>query len=216
MKLLSPIKRGTKRGYSHNVDLFNIGDMWKCLSQSFGSNPEMYAQFGIVGHNGLDFSYDDGTEVFASHDGVATIGEDSAKGLGVVVATAGYKTIYWHFKSFSVVNGQVVKAGDLIGLGDNTGFSSGPHLHYGLKLLDANGNVLSRDNGYDGAVDPSQYLVWPDHTLMLDKADVEFLQALEGFTDQPGIDFWGDGTHTLKEYKAARVPDKIGELTKLQ
>lgn len=50
---------------------------------------------------------------------------------------------------------------------------------------------------------------------MLDQEDIRFLQALEGFSDEAGVEFWGDGTHTLKEYKKARVPDKINELTKL-
>lgn len=53
-------------------------------------------------------------------------------------------------------------------------------------------------------------------TKMLDKEDVRFLQALEGFSDESGVEFWGNGTHTLKEYKNARVPDKINELNKLQ
>lgn len=215
MKLLSPIKRGTFRNWNHNVDLHNIGEFWKCQTQGFSGNAEMYAPFGIIGHNGLDFSYDDGTEVFASHDGVATCSEDSMKGLGVVVTTEGFKTLYWHMASFSVTSGQSVKAGDLLGLGDNTGFSTGPHLHYGLKLLDSNGAVLNRDNGYDGAIDMTPFLCWPDQD-MLDQDDVKFLQALEGFSDLAGVVFWGDGTHTLKEYKAARVPDKMKELTKLQ
>lgn len=50
---------------------------------------------------------------------------------------------------------------------------------------------------------------------MLDKDDVRFLYALEGFHDEAGVEFWGDGTHTLKDYKKARVPDKVLELTKL-
>lgn len=50
---------------------------------------------------------------------------------------------------------------------------------------------------------------------MLDKEDIRFLQALEGFRDEAGVNFWGDGTHTLKEYKSARVPDKINGLNNI-
>ena len=61
---------------------------------------------------------------------------------------------------FNVVLGQQVKQGDLLGHGDNTGWSTGSHLHFGMKLLNANGEVINRNNGYDGAVDPLKYLVW--------------------------------------------------------
>lgn len=166
MILYSPIKRGTKRGYSKNVDLNSLADFFKCQSQGFGVNPDYYAFLNIKGHNGLDISYEDGTEVFASHDGIAYPSEDSMKGLGVVVQDHEKKSIYWHLKSFAVDNGQHVKAGELLGLGDSTGFSTGSHLHFGVKLLDSNGNVLNRDNGFDGAIDPTPFLVWNAHEAM--------------------------------------------------
>ena len=197
---------------SHNSDLKNIADFWKCLSQGFGSNPEMYKPFGIIAHNGIDFGYEDVTPVYSSHDGVANTGEDSNKGLGVTVTDSEKKTIYWHFKSFSVRNGQTVKTGDLLGYGDSTGFSTGPHLHYGLKLLDSSGNVLNRDNGYDGAIDPTPFLCWPDNTMT--EKEVLGLQALEGYNDPDGIKYWTG--KTLQQYLDVRLADKIKELQQAQ
>ncbi len=65
-----------------------------------------------------------------------------------------------------------IKRGDLIGFADNTGFSTGDHLHFGLKpIKTANGGPISPEdatdvgnyqnleqlNGYAGAIDPSPY-----------------------------------------------------------
>jgi murein DD-endopeptidase MepM/ murein hydrolase activator NlpD len=161
MKLLSPLKWGTSRtGWHH--ELKSLEDLFKCQTQGFGANPEMYARFGIEGHNGLDFALENGDPIYASHDGTASAQINDMAGKGVVITGKECKTIYWHLNDFvkPLWSGWEVKAGDLIGHGDNTGFSTGPHLHFGLKLLDSNGNVLNRDNGFDGAVDPTQYIVW--------------------------------------------------------
>lgn len=47
---------------------------------------------------------------------------------------------------------------------------------------------------------------------MLTKEQVAQLQALEGYKDQQGVDYWGDGTKTLQQYLDARIPDKIQTL----
>lgn len=133
-------------------------------SQEFGSRPEVYAQFGLNGHNGLDWGCKVGTPVYASHGGTATAQIDNSAGRGVVVVdtTTGYKTIYWHMSEPSRAIGSTweVNRGDIIGLSGNTGFSTGPHLHYGLKFVDSNGNTRNYNNGFKGAVDPTPYLVW--------------------------------------------------------
>lgn len=167
MELICPIKQGikVKKWYGLNSELKSLEDFKLCITQNFGEMLRDYSGvFGLAGHNGIDIAYQEGTEVYASHDGIAVYTEDSQKGLGVVVVAPGYKTIYWHFKSspLSLNTPTQVKRGQLLGYGDNTGYSTGHHLHYGLKLLDNSGNVLNRDNGYDGCVDPMPYLVWWD------------------------------------------------------
>jgi len=190
MKLQVPIKSAKYFGWQHVLK--DLGDFKKCISQKFGENPDVYAWLGIQGHNGWDIPYDNGTEVYASHDGIATFEQDSGSGLGVVAVGQGLKTIYWHFKSAVRPLGQSweVKQGDLIGYGDNTGFSTGSHLHWGIKLLDDNGNVLNRENGYDGAVDPATFeLIWWNN---MTETEVRKIYALAFYRlpDTTELSYW--------------------------
>lgn len=212
MRLLCPIKSGTFRNWAQNIQLKNLDEFFKCETQGFGVINSAYDIFGLKGHNGLDIAYEDGTEVFAAHDGTVDFQEDSYKGLGAVVTTDGYKTIYWHLKEYAGVN-RKVKAGELIGYGDSTGYSTGPHLHFGLKLLSINNEVLNRDNGYDGAVDPTPFIVWPDNETMT-KEEVQKLQALEGYSDPDGVAYWTG--QSLSAYLEARIKDKIASLQNTQ
>lgn len=147
------------------------------VTQSFGGNGEWYRKNGIniKGHNGIDAVAPNGTPVRASHDGEVTFtGEDGSGGLGVVIRTNErftyegkqkyFKTIYWHLlpNSFAVKPGQMVKAGQLIGLADNTGFSTGSHLHFSLKPIESGEPKgvwynVKQDNGYMGAIDPTPF-----------------------------------------------------------
>lgn len=116
-----------------------------------------YQMLGIQAHNGIDLPCSSGMEVFAPHDGtISEISNDTASGLGVVLfdPVQRIKTILWHFLTNYKKVGDKVKCGDLIGLSDNTGYSKGPHLHWGLKLTDESGNSLDKENGYLGAIDP--------------------------------------------------------------
>lgn len=63
----------------------------------------------------------------------------------------------WHFKDG--VKDTDVKMGELLGHCDNTGSSSGDHLHKSMKFVDEFDQTMDTDNGYDGAVDESIYYV---------------------------------------------------------
>lgn len=165
MILLPPIRSGIrfKVFYTTNRPLLNLKEFFECMSQGFGNIPSPNP-YGPGGHNGLDLVYEDDTSVYAMHSGVAKYAEDrdqsgALKGYGkyFTVTGSGFKSVYAHLKQRVAVDG-LVKAGDLLGQGDSTGFSTGPHLHITVKLVDDNGNVLNRDNGHDGAVDPTKYL----------------------------------------------------------
>jgi murein DD-endopeptidase MepM/ murein hydrolase activator NlpD len=148
------------------------------ITQPFGVNGDFYQKNGIniLGHNGVDLVASDGQVCRAAHDGVVTFtGEDSKGGLGVVLRTfdeydyqdgsAYYKTIYWHLKpnTFKVKPGQEVKVGDALAECDNTGLSTGTHLHFGLKPVAKTGEEdwawqnIEQNNGYLGAIDPAPY-----------------------------------------------------------
>lgn len=146
------------------------------INQGFGVNGEWYRQNGIniAGHNGLDFFAYHGQPIKAAHDGeVVYAGMDAKEGVGVVLRTnelreykdqeVYFKTIYWHLiKNIPVKVGQKVKVGEVIGYADNTGFSTGDHLHFGLKPQLKGENDwtwvnLEQDNGYMGAINPAEF-----------------------------------------------------------
>jgi murein DD-endopeptidase MepM/ murein hydrolase activator NlpD len=87
-------------------------------------------------HEGLDIISDQGTPVYVTADGtVQFTGRESGLGIAVMV-NHGYsvKTIYGHLSKILVHEGQQVKRGDLIARSGNTGLSTGPHLHYEVRV----------------------------------------------------------------------------------
>lgn len=138
------------------------------VNQIFGNPDSKYKELGLIGHNGIDLRANNEEPVYASHDGfLRNELVDSYGGHGVTITTsmmfdykdtvAFYKSIYWHLLPGSVHLDGPVKIGELIGYADNTGFSTGDHLHFGLKPLDKNGNNLEQLNGYLGAINPVPY-----------------------------------------------------------
>jgi len=200
MILLSPLKKATSRkGWYH--ELKDLADLKTCITQGFGENLVDYTQFGIKGHNGIDFALEDGTEVFASHDGIVeSVSTDKSAGIGVVLKDLEKKTIYWHFKEATVHKGDYIKAGDMLGYGDNTGWSTGPHLHLGLKFYTPNGEVRDRENGYDGAVDPLPYIVWPNMKITKESLPLYYKAMLHRV---PDTDFWVG--HDVEEFLQAMM-----------
>ncbi len=131
---------------------------------------EFYKKLGLKDgfHNGWDWSLDNGTPVYWDCDINGLVIDthiDGSGGLGVKVITqdkdGNFKHLFWHCQGFACKPGDVLKSGDLIGWGDNTGRSTGSHLHRGLKpvYLDNNGNWKNKypNNGYFGAIDIKPY-----------------------------------------------------------
>lgn len=86
-------------------------------------------------HNGIDLPMPNGTRLNALGDGVVTaVGYESGGGRFVKIRfDNGMEAIYCHLQSSSVRNGQRVTMGQQIALSDNSGGSTGPHLHLGIK-----------------------------------------------------------------------------------
>ena len=135
------------------------------LTQKFGQNLlPIYKELKMLGHNGVDWSLANGDKVYWDCSIKGTVLEtriDSSGGLGVRIGTHdkdGYfKHRFWHLKEFKCKMGDILETGDLIGLGDNTGHSTGSHLHRDLKKADENYKTIDWDNGYKGAIDPTPY-----------------------------------------------------------
>ena len=87
-------------------------------------------------HSGIDISAHFGTPVRATGDGVVVFrGRDGGYGNTIVLDHGhGYLSKYAHLSRFQVRYGEYVRRGDIIGAVGSTGLSTGPHLHYEVKL----------------------------------------------------------------------------------
>ncbi len=103
-------------------------------------------------HKAIDIAVDEGTNVGAAWDGIVTkTGNDSVSGNYIwMVHKNGCETFYCHLNQVLVSENSVIRAGETIAFSGNTGYSTGPHLHFGVK---ENGeyvdplNYLDTDNG---------------------------------------------------------------------
>lgn len=85
-------------------------------------------------HAGIDIVVNLGTPVKAAADGrVADLGYNASYGNYIILSHPdGSQTLYGHLSAFSVTRGQSVTLGKVIGKSGNSGYSTGPHLHFGL------------------------------------------------------------------------------------
>lgn len=89
-------------------------------------------------HNGLDIKVNRGDTIYAAFDGKVRITAYQRSGYGHYVVVRhhnGIETLYAHLSKKLVGPNDNVKAGEPIGIGGNTGRSSGPHLHFETLLL---------------------------------------------------------------------------------
>ncbi len=87
-------------------------------------------------HEGLDVGANYGTPIIAPADGVVTYAGNKA-GFGLFVQIDhgyGVETIYAHSQKILTKNGQRVKRGDIIAKVGSSGYSTGPHLHYEIRV----------------------------------------------------------------------------------
>ena len=107
-------------------------------------------------HQGMDFTAPMGTEVFATGNAkVDFAGWKQGYGNTVILDHGyGYKTLYAHLYKILVRKGQKVRRSDIIALVGNTGKSTGPHLHYEVRL---NNKPVDPRNYYFYDLSPEEY-----------------------------------------------------------
>lgn len=119
-----------------------------CVTQFFGNtafatqNPQVYSGNG---HNGIDFRAAIGTEVFSSYGGkVRAVGntDDQCRGVSygrwiLIDHLNGLSTLYTHLSRSVILSGSEVKKGERIGYTGQTGYATGPHLHYAVFATQA-------------------------------------------------------------------------------
>ncbi len=101
----------------------------------------------IAPHNGVDFRMPVGTSVYAPSDGVVTYASYMrGGGYTIIIKHMGaYSTVYMHLSKMTVKKGQRVHLGQLIAKSGNTGRSTGPHLHYEIRINDRSVDPLKVD-----------------------------------------------------------------------
>jgi len=135
------------------------------ITQEFRANPHIYGRWGFPGHEGIDFRARTNTNIYCCADGevyrLHTNPDNHPYGIHVRIRHKdGYKTVYAHFTKALVSEGEVVEAGQVIGLADTTGASVGSHLHLSLKR---DGATERGETDYPkDIIDPTPFLVWPE------------------------------------------------------
>ncbi|MEK9185574.1 MAG: peptidoglycan DD-metalloendopeptidase family protein, partial [Patescibacteria group bacterium] len=113
-----------------------------------------FQEWGIVGHNGLDFGLSAGNEVFACDVGkVIQSGDNGDFGTSITIQHSWGQSIYGHLQETKVNEGKNVGVNKVIGLSGSSGAAFGEHLHFAIKPKNADQN-----NGYLGFIDPTPYL----------------------------------------------------------
>jgi len=87
------------------------------------------------GHNGIDFGVPIGTPVKATMSGKVVYAGWNNQGYGnlVIVENGPYRTYFAHLSQVPVKLGEVVSAGNVVGISGSTGNSTGPHVHYEVR-----------------------------------------------------------------------------------
>jgi hypothetical protein len=125
------------------------------FSQRFGSNRAAYERFGMVGHNGVDVGLPSGTPLLAvRHGRWNRFYDPTGYGInGVLTDEEGGEWLYAHLARHEVPDGALVVEGQMVAISDNTGNSTGNHLHFAYRP-----RGYDRNNGYFGWINPRPYL----------------------------------------------------------
>jgi len=101
-------------------------------------------------HGGMDIAVDAGTTVLAANRGRVVLAEPlKVRGNAVIIDHGmGVYSCYYHLSEIRVQKGQMVEKGQVVGLAGSTGLSTGPHLHWELRVTGK-------------AVDPAQWIQRP-------------------------------------------------------
>jgi murein DD-endopeptidase MepM/ murein hydrolase activator NlpD len=141
-----PSKAQTTADWLRMAELPNLWPVEGPVTGSFGERQDPFNGEGAF-HSGVDISSNYGHPVIAPADGVVTEAEVMG-GYGRLIQIQhgnGISTRYGHLSGFAVRPGDHVRRGQLIGYVGITGRSTGPHLHYEVRL-------------YNTPVNPQKYL----------------------------------------------------------
>ena len=132
--------RATQPGVGNWVNLVNAPSLWPVvgsITSSFGERQDPFNGEGAF-HTGIDIATSYGAAVRAPADGVV-IKDSFGNGYGreiIIDHGNGIETLFGHLSGFAVTDGQHVTRGQVIGYVGSSGRSTGPHLHYEVRIRD--------------------------------------------------------------------------------
>ena len=113
-----------------------MGENWRnIVTSEFGYRRDPFTG-QTKGHSGMDLAVPTGTSIRAALPGTVTISQySSSYGYYVMIDHGGgLSTLYAHNSKLLVTVGQTVNAGDIVSLSGSTGRSTGPHLHFEVRV----------------------------------------------------------------------------------
>lgn len=167
-------------------------------------------------HYGVDLKLQVGDTIRSAFDGQVRIVGWDANGYGhyvVVRHTNGLETVYGHMSRPVVTEGQHVLSGELIGLGGNTGRSTGPHLHFEFRYL---GNTFNPELIVDfntGKIREESYLLTKRgtfyHKIQSSRLDAQVAQAAPKPANSSTV-----SSAPAKKYYTVRSGDTLGAIAR--
>lgn len=170
------------------------------ITQTFEDHIRRAEAYNLQNYNGgIDWAVNTGTSIKAAQAGKVTIVRNDASGYGMHVRiehAEGYLSIYAHLQSASVEVGTQVNAGQVIGKSDNTGYSSGPHLHFELRMANkpidpmpllvttvaalASGGEMVTVTPSNGGTEPAQFPALPKVRVVTAALRVRSTPSVDG------------------------------------
>jgi murein DD-endopeptidase MepM/ murein hydrolase activator NlpD len=141
-------------------------------------------------HYGIDINLNTGDTVLAAFDGMVRFAEYNKGGFGNVVVIRhinGIETLYAHLSKILVDTNQIIKSGEIIGLGGNTGRSYGSHLHFETRFL---GNAFDPEKIID-----FQTFSLKNDTLKFTKDDFNYLKKYKSSSVSAPVVTDGNATY---------------------
>lgn len=164
-------------GYDTTAFLDTL-DRFLCMSK-YGADGDWYfpivkktyvtSPFGFrryKWHYGTDLKLEVGDTLVAAFDGVVRVAKYNPRGYGYYVIIRhhnGLETLYGHMSRYDVHVGQTLKAGEMIGLGGNTGHSTGSHLHFEVRYKGKAIDPAVFYNFEDECLETCDFTVTPEH-----------------------------------------------------
>lgn len=157
------------------------------MSSKYGALEE----FRTKPHTGVDLSMPEGTKLRSLIDGVVeqVYNGDGNIGKGLKVTSEdGTSIIYGHMSDVDLSVGDTINKGDFIGLSGNTGHSTGPHLHFGMKengeFIDPSEHIESLTNMSGELANPLFNLSTPLGDYLVGKVKTRVRENAEEMTKE--------------------------------